>query len=249
MGEQKKIIAVFIAYNAAGTLEDFYKLFPTYIVDEIILVDDSSKDNTYDLAKKLGISSYQNETNLGYGGNMKRALRIALEKGADIVIDIHPDGEYSPAAIPGALKEIDLGASFVLGNRFYDTKAPLLSGMRIWKFFPIIVLNKIAKWILGVKIDDLHQGFRVYSRTLLENVNFETNSNGYLFSFEIIAQAAYKKMTISQVPIQTNYTGKKRGASFSNSLQYSIGIFKVLFLYLLAKFFYRPAIFRDRAII
>lgn len=243
MDRQKKNIAIFIAYNAAKTLESFYKSFPTQLVDNIILVDDVSRDGTYELARRLGIESYQNSVNLGYGGNMKEAIRIALEKGADTIIDIHPDGEYNPSGIPAALRAVDQGAELVLGNRFYDSKAPLRSGMRIWKYFPIVALNKIAGLILGVRIRDFHQGFRVYTRSLLRDINFGANSNDYLFSFEIIAQAAFQKKQITEVPVETSYTGAKRGASLKNSFKYSFGTFKVMAMFLLAKSFYKTHIF------
>ena len=244
MKEKGKIIAIFIAYNAATTLEKFYRTFPRYLVDEVILVDDASKDDTYAISEKLGIPSYRNARNLGYGGNMKQALKIALDKGADIIVDIHPDGEYDPSAMPAAIAEIERGAQFVLGNRFPYFKKPLENGMYVWKLIPIAVLNKLAALVLRVQISDFHQGFRVYTRELLEKVNFEKNSNNYLFSFEIIAQAAYHKIPITQVTIETNYSGKKRGASLKNSILYSLGTIKVMALFLLAKGIYTPMLFQ-----
>src|SRR5258706_11446799 len=118
MLKKKKVFAIFISYNAEKTLEKFYREFPKKLFDKIILVDDASKDKTFALAKKLGIHSFKNKHNLGYGGNMKRALGIGLKMGGDIFVDIHPDGEYKPSAIPAALKKIKDGALFVLGNRF-----------------------------------------------------------------------------------------------------------------------------------
>lgn len=243
MTKKRKIIAIFLAYNAAGTLEKFYQNFPRTLVDDIILVDDASKDKTYSIAKKLRITSYQNPINLGYGGNMKRALNLALKAGADIIIDIHPDGEYSPSAIPEALKKIREGSQFVLGNRFTSLNKPLKSGMYIWKFIPIWTLNRIDKIVLGVKIDDLHQGFRVYTRDLLKKVNFEENSNNYLFSFELIAQAVFNNISIQQVPVETIYSGGKRGASLKNSVRYSLGTFKILLLFILAKLGFKNKLF------
>lgn len=231
----KKVIAIFIAYNAVETLEKFYKGFPKNLVDDIILVDDASPDATYILAKKLGINSYQNPVNLGYGGNMKKALDLALNDGADIIIDIHPDGEYKPSAIPQALKKIRSGFEFILGNRFTTLDKPLKSGMYFWKWIPIRFLNYIDKIILGANLNDFHQGFRVYTRKMLERINYQANSNSYLFSFELIAQAVYHKIKMAQVPVETNYSGKKRGASLKNSIKYSIGTFKVLLLFILAR--------------
>lgn len=235
MKKKPKVVAIFLAYNASKTLEKFYHDFPKNLVDEIILVDDASKDNTFKLANKLGIHSYQNPVNLGYGGNMKRALRIALNGGADIIIDIHPDGEYKPSAISDALKKIESGDEFILGNRFTSLYKPLRSGMYIWKWIPIRLLNYIDQIVLGVNIDDFHQGFRVYTKKMLEKINYTLNSSDYLFSFELIAQAVYQNIKISQVPVETNYTGKKRGASLKNSVKYSLGTFKILLFFILAK--------------
>lgn len=231
----RKIIAILIAFNAANTLEEFYRNFPKASVDDIILVDDASKDNTFELAQKLGIHSYKNPINLGYGGNMKRALGLALQHGADIIIDLHPDGEYKASVIPLALEQIDQGAQLVLGNRYAGDSTPLKSGMYIWKYIPLMGLNFLPKLIIKSEIKDFHQGFRVYSKTLLENINYTANSNGFLFSFEIIAQAEYHHLKIAQVPVETIYTGKKRGSTLKNSLLYSLGVLKVITLYLAAK--------------
>lgn len=233
--KKPKIIVIFIAYNAARTLEEFYHNFPKDLVDDMILVDDASQDNTFELSQALGITSYKNPVNLGYGGNIKKALEVAFQKGADIIIDLHPDGEYSPSAIPLALKEVQSGAHLVLGNRYAQGNTPLKSGMFWWKFFLLTGLNLLPKLIIKSKIDDFHQGFRVYTRELLKNVNFQANSNDFLFSFEIIAQADHHNFTIVQVPVETIYTGKKRGTTLKNSVFYSIGVLKVIGLGLAAK--------------
>ena len=245
MSEKPNVIAIFVAYNAASTLEDFYASFPKHLVDEIILVDDASRDNTYEIAQRLGIHAYKNDHNLGYGGNMKRALRLALQNSADIIIDIHPDGEYKTSAITPALQKVSEGARLVLGNLFAKTLgSPLEHGMYRWKLLPITLLNYVAKFVLRAPIDDFHQGFRVYTKDLLQKVNFEANENNYLFSFEIISQAVYHRMLIEQVPVETLYSGKKRGASLRHSIQYSLGVLKVLCFFLLAKTgLYRHSIF------
>lgn len=240
-----KIIIFFLAYNAAKTLENFYNNFPKDLADEIILVDDASKDKTFEISKKLGIISYKNRINLGYGGNMKKALAIAIKRGGDILIDIHPDGEYKPTAIPNAIAQIKRGSQFVLGNRFTSLTKPIKEGMYIWKLIPLRLLNSIDSLVLGVRLKDFHQGFRVYTKEMLEKVNFEENSNDYLFSFELIAQAILKKVRITQVPVETSYKGKKRGASLKNSIKYSLGTFKILLLFILAKLGFRIDIFQN----
>ena len=243
MKKKPKVVAIFLAYNASKTLVKFYQEFPKKFVDEIILVDDASNDNTYVMSKKLGIKTYRNRVNLGYGGNMKRTLSLALEAGADVIIDIHPDGEYKPSAIPEALKKIREGSQFVLGNRFTSLIQPIKNGMYIWKLIPLRILNSIDSLIFGVRLNDFHQGFRVYTKDMLSKINYQKNSNDYLFSFELIAQAIYKKIKISQVPVETNYTGKKRGANLKNSIKYSLGTFKILLLFILAKLGFKNKLF------
>lgn len=243
--KKPKIIAIFIAYNAEGTLAKFWQELPKQYFDECILIDDVSKDNTFAIAQKLeGLRSYQNSVNLGYGGNLKKALAIALNHGADIIVDIHPDGEYKPSAIPLALNKIQKdGLEFVVGNRFTNVTSPLKSGMRFWKILPLLILSCIDRLILGLKITDFHQGFRVYTKDLLKKINFEKNSNNYLFSFELIAQAVQADVKIGEVPVETNYAGTKRGATFKNSVKYSLGTFKILALFLLAKIGLKNRIF------
>lgn len=230
-----KIVVVLISYNAEKTLEDFYKELKRYYKGDVILIDDKSKDNSFKLAKKLGIESYRNKVNQGYGGNLKRALYIALKKNADVIIDIHPDGEYQPSVIPLAIKEAENGAKFILGDRFVDINKTLKNGMFIWKLIPLRIFNLIDNIIFGTKINDFHQGFRVYTKELLSKVNFEDNSNKYIFSFEIIAQAIFHGIKITQVPVETRYEGKKRGATFKNSFNYSIDTFKILYRYIFAR--------------
>lgn len=244
MKQKKKIVVIFVAFNAGKTLGNFYKTFPKQYADEIILIDDCSKDDTYKISKKLGIQTYRNPKNLGYGGNMKRAFQLALEKNADIIIDIHPDGEYIPTAIPEALKKIYEGNQLVLGNRFTSLIQPIKDGMHVWKLIPLRLLNSFDSLVFGVRLNDFHQGFRVYTKNILSKINFQKNSNDYLFSFEIIAQAIYNKAKISQVPVKTSYTGRKRGASLKNSIKYSLGTFKILFLFILARLGYKNSLFQ-----
>jgi len=245
MSKKLKVILILLAYNAQETLEKFYKSLPRKLIDEIILVDDASKDKTFKISQKLGISSYRNAKNLGYGGNLKRSLGLALSRGGEIIIDIHPDGEYSPDSIPEALEKVKKGAEFVLGNRFCDLDYIFKkSGMYFWKIVFIRTLNTIDRLILGENLNDYHQGFRVYTKSLLEKINFEENSNNYLFSFELIAQAIFNKSRISEVPVKTRYTGKKRGASLKNSIIYSLCTLKVLTIFILARTGLKTRIFQ-----
>jgi glycosyltransferase involved in cell wall biosynthesis len=244
--ENRHVGAILIAFNAERTLEKFIAQFPREYVKTIILVDDCSKDKTYDIARRLDLQAYRNPVNLGYGGNLKRALAIANEQGLDIIVDIHPDGEYEPTAIPLALEAIKNGADFVIGNRFDNITKPLSSGMYLWKFPLIVILNFITRFLLPVKLNDFHQGFRVYTKKMLSEINFEANSNGYLFSFEIIVQAIRANLKIVEVPVTTHYSGKKRGADLKSCIVYTLGVFKVLTVYLLTVVRERLSGFRQR---
>lgn len=239
------IIAVFIAYNASKTLQEFYTTFPCDLVDEIILVDDASQDNTYQLACQLGITAYRNSINLGYGGNLKRGLELALDAGADIIIDIHPDGEYDASVIGPALEQIKNGAQFVLGRRFDNVFEMLGHGMYPWKIFPLIFIDLLSRLILGGRFRDFHQGFRVYTRDMLQQISWRRNANSYLFSFQLICQAFLKEIPTEQVPVTTLYRGKKRGASFKHSVTYVLGTLQTLTLYLFAKIGLQSRIFRQ----
>ncbi len=236
--------AIFIAYNAEQTLENFYKNFPKSEVKTMILVDDASTDGTYGLALKLGIPTYRNAHNLGYGGNLKRALALAEKHGMDIIIDLHPDGEYDASAIPAAIEKIRNGADLVIGNRFTKITDQINSGMYLWKLIPILLLNTIARYTLNLKLNDIHQGFRVYTRHMLKSINYKENSNNYLFSFELIVQAVMANLDIAEVPVKTHYVGNKRGATLKQSTLYSLGVIRIIALFILSKLGAKSRLFR-----
>lgn len=224
----KKIVLIMPAYNAASSLVDFVHGLPTDVFDQMILVDDGSGDDTYGVAKKLGLRAYRHVRNLGYGGNIKQCFKKALAEGADVIVELHPDGEYRPDGIKPALKAVGQGAGLVLGNRFTPKTHPLKRGMFWWKYPVLRGLNAIDNLVLGTHIPDLHQGFRVYSRDLLESSNYLENSDDYLFTFEIILQALYLGMPVASVPVTTHYQDRKRGAPLEAAARYTLQTFGVL---------------------
>ncbi len=231
-----KVAVVLPAYEAAATVSDVLNALPREFFQYIILVDDHSRDQTFEIASKdKSVLAYRNEKNLGYGGNIKKCLCIALELGADIIVEIHPDGEYGVGSIGRAIEEVKHGAGLVLGNRFALDGGPLKNGMFFWKYPVIKVLNWACNRALGTRLGDLHQGFRVYSSALLRNIDFIHNSNEYLFSFQIIVQAVFHQFPVREVPQSCRYKGKKRGARLGAAALYSISVFGVIIRFWLAK--------------
>lgn len=241
-GERKKSICIILAYNCANVLESTYKRIPARSVDQIVLVDDGSTDNTLLEAKRLGIP-YYTHPNLGYGGNIKYSIQKSLELGAEYIVDLHGDGQYDPTAIPMALAKAREGYDLVLGSRFFDLKQPLKDGMSFARYFANIGLSTIERLVLGLSVTEFHTGFRVYTKHLAETVLLQNTSDDFLFGFEIIVQAHFCKLRIGEIPIRGNYKEEHTSISIPRSIIYAFQTFKVLALYLLAKAGVRTKLF------
>lgn len=234
MTRSPRVVAILPAYNAESSVRTFVLSIPKQLISDIIVVDDCSSDATYAIARKIpGIRVYKTDHNVGYGGNVTFGIRTALAMGADIIIELHPDGEYRCDGIEGALAAVKQGAGLVLGNRFaFD---PIAHGMSRIKYAVTRVVSFIDNLVLGTRIPDLHQGFRVYTRGLFEAVDIARFHNGFIFSFEIIAAAVLAHIPIAVVPVHVAYTGKKRGALWHFSISYTWETFGVLWQVLLAR--------------
>ncbi len=235
-------ICVILAYNCGNVLERTWSRIPKDSVDRIILCDDGSTDNTIREAQRLGIE-YYTHPNLGYGGNIKFSIKKAIDLGAEYVVDLHGDGQYDPAAIPGALAKAREGYDFVLGSRFHDMLQPLRDHMPLSRYFANISLSALERAVLQVPITEFHTGFRVYSKKLVESVPLEATSNNFLFGFEIIAQAVYMNLRIGEVPIRCSYKEEHTSISIPQSIMYSFQTFKVLGLYVGAKMGMKTSLF------
>ena len=230
-----KVIVFLPAYFAEKTLASVHKKIPKDCIDDIVLVDDGSKDRIQDVAKSLGIQFYRNDQNLGYGGNLKVCLQKAADLGGDILIELHPDDQYDPSAIPEALEKISQGYDFVMGSRFIRPGAARRNAMPLWKFVINRLSTLLARAVLGVKLSDFHCGFRVYRRRFLSAINFKGNDNDYLFSFQIIAQACFAGFKITEVPVECRYIPQATQINFKNSMRYGVGALRTLGAYVLAK--------------
>lgn len=234
--QKQKVVVVMPAYNAARTLVESFRKIPKKFVDEVILVDDCSSDDTYKVAKKLPIKVFRNDLNLGYGGNLKMCLSKALEAGADIIIEYHPDDQYDPSALQKFVEKANDGYDFALGSRFIFPKTALQNKMPVVKFIANRAMSFIDELILGLELSEFHSGFRMYTRKLLESVPWRQNSDNYLFSFDIIVQAVFWNFKIAEVPISCRYHPAMHTANLRRSAIYALGTFKRLGDYLAAKF-------------
>ena len=233
---EKKVVAVPPAYNAERTLHATYDDIPKDWVDEILLVDDCSRDRTVELARQLPIRVVVHQKNRGYGGNQKTCYRTAMdEMGADIMVMVHPDHQYDPKIIPGLVAPLQRGeCDAVFGSRMLGGR-PIEGGMPKWKYFANLFLTMVENATFYIFLSEYHSGFRAYSRRYLESVDFEANSDDFVFDTEIIAQGVATKMLIREVPIQTRYFDEASQIGFWRSVRYGFAILKTMVLYKLHK--------------
>ena len=235
MERAKKVIVVMPAYNAAKTLERTLDDIPREWVDDIILVDDASRDGTVDLARKLGLRVFVHDENRGYGGNQKTCYTEAMKLGADIMIMVHPDHQYDPTVIPQLVTPLLEGAcDAVFGSRMLGGH-PLEGGMPKWKYLANIYLTAFENATFYMYLTEYHSGLRAYTRRYLETVNFMANSDDFVFDTEIIAQGVIHGMRIREVPIETRYFKEASQVGFWRSSVYGLSILKTLVKYKLHK--------------
>jgi glycosyltransferase involved in cell wall biosynthesis len=219
-----RVVIVMPAYNAAKTLEETFRAIPAGYYDEIVVVDDHSRDETADLARRLNLKAIRHPHNVGYGGNQKTCYMEALRDGADIVIMLHPDGQYDPAIIPEMIQPIREGrADMVLGSRMMVPGGAARGGMPWWKRASNRFLTTVENMVLRRRFSECHTGYRAYSRRFLETVPFLRNSNGFVFDTEVIFQAVHFGLPVAEVPISTRYFADASSVGFRAGVVYGLG--------------------------
>ena len=228
MINNKKIVVVLPAYNAEKTLEITYNEIPKDIVDEVVLVDDASRDNTLEVANKLGIHHIiQHENNKGYGGNQKTCYNKALSLNADIVIMVHPDYQYTPKLIVSMAYIIANGVyPVVLGSRILGRGA-LRGGMPLYKYIANRFLTLFQNYTIGQKLSEYHTGYRAFSAEVLRTINFEANSDDFVFDNQMLSQIFMAGFEIAEVTCPTKYFKEASSINFRRSLKYGFGVLKV----------------------
>ncbi len=236
MYKTKKVVVVMPAYNAGKTIEKTFAEIPFPLVDEVILCDDASRDDTVDVARKLGIKHIiVHEINKGYGANQKSLYKKALDINGDIIIMLHPDYQYTPKLIPAMCNIIGEGLyPVVLGSRILGNGA-LLGGMPIYKYISNRFLTLAQNLLLGSKLSEYHTGYRSFSREVLENINFHKNSDDFVFDNEMLSQIIFRGYQIAEVTTPTKYFDEASSINFRRSAKYGIGVLRVSIVHFLAK--------------
>ncbi len=232
MIDGKKIVVVMPAYNASKTLEQTFKEIPFNIVDEVILVDDHSRDNTSEVAKQLGVNKViRHDDNKGYGGNQKTCYKAALESGADVVVMLHPDYQYTPLLLEAMVYPIARGLfDVMLGSRILG-KGALKGGMPLYKYIANRFLTFFQNVMMGQKLAEYHTGYRAFSKKVLETLPLENNSDDFVFDNEMLGQITYAGMDIGEVTCPTKYFEDASSINFSRSTKYGFGVLGVSIAY------------------
>lgn len=236
MLQGKKVVVVLPAYNAGKTLEQTYKEIPFDIVDEVILTDDKSSDNTVEEARRLGVNHIiEHQRNRGYGGNQKSCYNKALEIGADIVIMLHPDYQYTPALIPSMSYLIANGVyPVVIGSRILG-KGALLGGMPLYKYIFNRMLTLTQNILMNQKLSEYHTGYRAFSADVLRAIDYNANSDDFVFDNQMLAQIFYKGFQVAEITCPTKYFDEASSINFRRSSIYGLGVLKVSLQYMLNK--------------
>jgi glycosyltransferase involved in cell wall biosynthesis len=245
----EKIVVVMPAYNAEKTLRRTWDELPHDIIDDVILVDDASRDSTVEVARSLGAQTIVHRENRGYGANQKTCYHEALRLGADVVVMIHPDYQYSPRLVTAMASMIVSGHyDVVLGSRILGGDA-LKGGMPLYKYVANRFLTFAENLVLGVKLSEYHTGFRAYRRNVLESLPLEKNSDDFVFDNEILAQAVHFGFRIGEISCPTRYFPEASSINFARSVKYGFGVLATSTKFLLCKTkVARPAIFARDAV-
>lgn len=241
--DMPKVIGVIMTYNCAQLLTGAVKALPLGVFDELIVVDDASRDRVADVAQELGLPFFSHP-HTGYGGNVKFGLQKAIEHGAEAIVEIHGDGQFDAAAAAPGIAKMKEGYDLVLGSRFLVPGQARKDHMPWSRYFANIGLSSLARLVTGSSLSEFHNGFRIYSRSMVDKIDLTHTSNDYLFGFEIIALAIFHKLKIGEVPVRCYYAQEHTTISLPKAAKYAFQMTWVLVLYAAAKFGLPTPLFR-----
>lgn len=246
MINKSRVMVVMPAYHAGETLKVTWKALPHDIVDRILVVDDASDDNTVEIAKEIGIDVIVHDDNRGYGANQKTCYQAAVDDGADIVVMVHPDYQYEPRLVTAMAAMIDSGVyDVVIGSRILGGNA-VKSGMPLWKYIANRLLTAFENLLLGAKLSEYHTGYRAYSSKLLKDINWQDNSDDFVFDNQFLAQIILKGYTVGEISVPTKYFPEASSINLRRSIRYGFGVLGTSILGFLKRIkLYQDALFRD----
>jgi glycosyltransferase involved in cell wall biosynthesis len=242
MINNKTVMIVMPAYRAGKTLRSTWEAIPHDVVDEVLLVDDASDDETVAIARELGLRVKCHSRNIGYGGNQKTCYADALEQGADIIVMLHPDYQYEPRLVTAMAAMVSSGVyDVVIGSRILGGGA-LKGGMPWWKYAANRLLTAFQNFMLGAKLSEYHTGYRAFSRDVLKSLPWQSNSNDFQFDNELLAQVILSGLTLGEISVPTKYFAEASSINFSRSVRYGLGVLWISIL----GFLFRASIYRHR---
>jgi len=231
----KKVVVVMPAYNAEQTLRATYEEIPRDVVDDIVVVDDASSDETVRVCHDIGLHVVRHDINSGYGANQKTCYREALNRGADIVIMLHPDYQYTPKLITAMASLVGVGLyDIVLGSRVLGTGA-LKGGMPLYKYIANRFLTLVENMLVGYKLAEYHTGYRAFSRKVLETLNLSSNSDDFIFDNQMLVQAIYCGFDIGEITCPTKYCPESSSINFRRSVKYGLGVLYTSIVFRMAR--------------
>ena len=239
-------MVVMPAYHAGETLKATWEALPHDIVDRVLVVDDASDDDTVGVAKELNVDVIQHENNRGYGANQKTCYQAAIDDGADIVVMVHPDYQYEPRLVTAMAAMIDSGVyDIVIGSRILGGNA-VKSGMPLWKYIANRLLTAFENLLLGAKLSEYHTGYRAYSSRLLKDINWQDNSDDFVFDNQFLAQIIIKGYTVGEISVPTKYFPEASSINLRRSIRYGFGVLGTSVLGFLKRInLYKHRLFKD----
>jgi glycosyltransferase involved in cell wall biosynthesis len=242
----KRVLVIMPAYNAGKTLEQTYGDIPFDVVDDVVLVDDKSEDNTVEVARQLGITNItEHQINKGYGGNQELCYDKALELNADIVVMLHPDYQYNPKLIPAMVSLIASGTyPVVIASRILG-KGALKGGMPFYKYISNRVLTLFQNFIMGQKLSEYHTGYRAYDAAVLREIDYSKNSDDFVFDNQFLAQILFAGNEVAEITCPARYFPEASSINAWRSLVYGLGVIKVSWLYRFQKWGISTRLFKD----
>ncbi len=242
-----RVVVVLPAYNAADTLEDTVREIDRTVVDEVILVDDDSNDDTVHLSESIGLITLTHSYNMGYGANQKTCYKAALDSDADIVVMLHPDYQYTPKLLPAMVKLIETGLyDIALGSRILGNGA-LRGGMPLYRYVSNRILTLIQNILLREKLSEFHTGYRAFSRKVLEELPLGENSDDFLFDNQMLAQAIFFGYRIGEITCPTRYEVRSSSINVWRSIKYGLGVIYISIVFIIAKTgLFIPKMFSDK---